>query len=79
MEAARAIFAGMRGYLKGVNMRKVYAWTTRALLAGCSGGILLVGTGSCLADNFWSGVLGDTVINGAIAAAVAKVLAGVGL
>lgn len=41
------------------------------------GGIIMSVSGSCLPDNFWAGLLGDTIVSGATVAVVDAVMAGV--
>lgn len=55
-------------------MARVYSWFR--VLSIVLGGCVFAASG-CLADNFWSALLGDTVIAGATAIIVDTVVTGV--
>jgi hypothetical protein len=47
-------------------------------IAALSGTLLAWGAGNCLPYNFWSGLLGDTIIAGAVGTIVGNVAGGIG-
>lgn len=54
-------------------MSSLFKWCRLVLM----GGVLFAGSGSCLPDNFWAGLLGDTIISGATAVVVETIVSGV--
>jgi hypothetical protein len=59
-------------FLKETRMSNLFQWCRLVLM----GGVLFAGSGSCLPDNFWSGLLGDTIIAGATSVVVETVVSG---